>query len=397
MKRLWNCSNPCEQRTFSRRRSISLLLALLLMLSMVATGCQNQAEEPAVQDPVEEEPLNDLPQIEDEALLAKIEETCRPYFEHKGYTGLSIGVIKDGKIAYFNYGTTEKDGTVPVTEDTIYEIASNTKPFTAALLGLLANRQVVRLDQPISDFFDHEVPTYKGQQATLRDLATHSSGLPRLPDNLVVDDNPYADYTEEMLIEYLKEGTLNWEPGTAYAYSNLGVGLLGYILGKAADSTYSQLLQENILDPIGMPSSALVLDAEQQARKAKPHIIKGLPGNEWDFDVLEACGGLKSTTRDMTRYLMAYLGHVEVGEELKEAMKKTQHLYYNGSDAAMGLGWFWGTVGGVNMWNHTGQVGGYCSFTGFSPAQDIGVVLLCNNNTSVDNLAEQLVEVLAAE
>ena len=84
-------------------------------------------------------------------------------------------------------------------------------------------------------------------------------------------------------------------------------------------------------------------------------------------------------------------------EELKEAMKKTQHLYYNGSDAAMGLGWFWGTVGGVNMWNHTGQVGGYCSFTGFSPAQDIGVVLLCNNNTSVDNLAEQLVEVLAAE
>lgn len=397
MKNLWNSSNPGERKTFSRRRSISLLLALLLALSLVATGCQNNTEEPPVQDPVEEEPLNELPLIEDEALLAKIEETCRPYIEHKGYTGVSIGVIKDGKIAYFNYGTTEKDGTVPVTEDTIYEIASNTKPFTAALLGLLANRQVVKLDQPISDFFDHAVPTYQGQQATLRDLATHASGLPRLPDNLVINDNPYKDYTEAMLIEYLKEGTLNWQPGTAYSYSNLGMGLLGYILGKAADSTYSQLLQENILDPIGMTSSALVLDAEQQARKAKPHIVKGLPGHEWDFDVLEACGGLKSTTRDMTRYLMAYLGHVEVGEELKEAMKKTQHLYYNGSDAAMGLGWFWGTVGGVNMWNHTGQVGGYCSFTGFSPAQDIGVVLLCNNNTSVDNLAEQLVEVLAAE
>ena len=103
MKNLWNSSNPGERKTFSRRRSISLLLALLLALSLVATGCQNNTEEPPVQDPVEEEPLNELPLIEDEALLAKIEETCRPYIEHKGYTGVSIGVIKDGKIAYFNY------------------------------------------------------------------------------------------------------------------------------------------------------------------------------------------------------------------------------------------------------------------------------------------------------
>lgn len=412
MKTLWNHNDLTDtsKRLFSGasvkgmfRKHLCVLLACMMVLSLVAAGCQNTSDEPPTEDPaptdetLNQEPANDLPLIQDEALLAKIEDTCRPYFEYKGFTGLSIGVIKDGEIAYFNYGTTEKDGTVAVTEDTIYEIASNTKPFTAALLGLLANRETVSLSQPISDFFDHAVPTFNGEEATLRDLATHSSGLPRLPDNLVINDNPYKDYTEAMLLDYLQQGQLNWKPGTAYSYSNLGMGLLGYILGKAADSSYGELLQENILAPIGMDSTALVLNAEQQARKAKPHIIKGLPGHEWDFDVLEGCGGLKSTTRDMTRYLMAYLGHLEINDELEAALKKTQHLYYNGSDAQMGLGWFWGQVGGVNMWNHTGQVGGYCSFTGFSPYQDIGIVLLCNNATTVDNLADQLVEVLAGD
>src|SRR5208283_4407870 len=115
--------------------------------------------------------------------------------------------------------------------DTVFEIGSITKVFTALLLADMAQRGEVALTDPVSKYLPKGVkmPGRNGHAIMLQDLATHTSGLPRLPSNMKPKDfmNPYADYTPELLYQFLSSYELPRDPGSKWEYSNLGAGLLG--------------------------------------------------------------------------------------------------------------------------------------------------------------------------
>jgi CubicO group peptidase (beta-lactamase class C family) len=328
----------------------------------------------------------ELPTISDNDLLGKINSQCKAYFDSKGYVGMAVGVIKNGNISYFNYGSTKKGGS-PITQNTFFEIASMSKTFTGTLLGDFVVNGEVSQDDEVQKFFpDIQLSIYKGVPMQLINLANHTSGLPRMPSNFIYSSNPYKNYNEEMLLSFLRSFTLTKEPGTTYEYSNLGVGLLGYILSKVDNKPYNQILQERICNNLYMNSTSVFLTAEQQSRKASPYLANGDPGQEWDFDVLQACGGVKSTTRDYLRFVAANLGQIDTDNSLKSAMQLAQRVR---------LCWQYKSVDGgkLAIW-HDGLVGGYSSYTIFVPEAGIGVVVFCNNADTVIELGDQIIQLL---
>ena len=218
---------------------------------------------------------------------AEIDRLVQPLLEHKLIVGCVIGVIDGDEREVHGYGeVTVGDGRTP-DGATIYEIGSVTKAFTGTLLADMIERGEVKLDQPIAELCPKGVtpPEFAADQPiTLMHLATHTSGLPRLPDNMAPKDplNPYADYTAKQMDEFLNKHKLRRAPGE-YEYSNFGAGLLGELLARRAGKTYEALVVERIADPLGMDDTRITLTKEQQARFAPayngalaPHQTVGL-------------------------------------------------------------------------------------------------------------------------
>ena len=147
------------------------------------------------------------------------------------------------------------------------------------------------------------------RQITLADLATQSSGLPRLPTNMPVANpaNPYADYTAGLLYQFLDGYQLTRDPGQAYEYSNLGVGLLGYALARAGHGSYESLLRTRILTPLGMGATGITLTEDMRSRLAPGHDAAGQAVPNWDLSVLAGAGGLRSNVNDLLTFLAANL------------------------------------------------------------------------------------------
>src|SRR5215470_2283012 len=170
--------------------------------------------------------------------------------------GIVVGVISPEGRRIVAYGQLEKGDPRPLNGDTLFEIGSTTKVFTSLLLADMVQRGEVKLDDPVSKYLppDVKVPERNGRAITLVDLATHTSGLPRMPSNFAPKDpgNPYADYTLDQLYRFLSSYQLTRDIGSQYAYSNMGAALLGNALARGAGTDYEALVRSRICDPLGM-------------------------------------------------------------------------------------------------------------------------------------------------
>ncbi len=196
------------------------------------------------------------------------------------------------------------------------------------------------------------------------------------------------------MLSYLQTATLTRVPGTRYTYSNLGVAVLGYVLAKTSNKTFETLIGNSILEPLGMDSTAIHLSSVLQARKAAPHKANGTAGSEWEFGVMAPCGGMKSTVRDMMRWLAANLGSLKTTGALSSAMELAHKRFYSGSEARVCLGWHETDYGSVHALVHDGLVGGYCSFNAISLSDSTAVVILCSSASNVTNLGIDLMKIL---
>ena len=193
------------------------------------------------------------------------------------------GVIDQDGRRNFCLGNRRAGETNTVDADTIFEIGSITKVFTTTLLEDMVERGEVKLDGPISKYLPASVkaPSRNGREIALLDLATHTSGLPRLPGNLSVwhiathAENPYADYTLKMLYDFLSGYKLKRDIGSKYEYSNLGVGLLGQLLAFKAGTNYESLVVERVCKPLKMEDTCITLSPELQSRLASGHDESG--------------------------------------------------------------------------------------------------------------------------
>jgi CubicO group peptidase (beta-lactamase class C family) len=297
-----------------------------------------------------------------------------------------VAMIEDGQVAIEGFGTLPGGG--PPDGDTLFEIGSVTKTFTATLLAEAVVRGEVRLDEPVRDLLPgFAIPSRDGREITLADIAEQHSGLPRMPDNFRPRDtaDPFADYDAGRLKQFLAGYTLPRDPGAAYEYSNLAIGLLGYALAENRHVSYDDLLAERIFRPLGMTSSAVSLAPFLRTRLAPGEDAAAKSAPHWHLDALAGAGGISSSAADMLRYVRAYMGKVPT--PLHAAMSLAITPRRPVDDQQIGLVWMRLPIpgGGTVVW-HNGLTGGYASFIGFTADSRKGVVILTNRAQEIDDL-----------
>ncbi|WP_250432486.1 serine hydrolase [Hanstruepera flava] len=322
-----------------------------------------------------------------------IKENIQARVEAGENVGISIAYVEGDKVDFFSYGTTDLKHNIPVNEHTVYEIGSISKVFTCIMLADEVLKGSMKLSDPIVNYLPNtvKVPTRNGREITLLDLATHTSALPRMPDNFNPRDprNPYVDYTPEHIYEFMSSYELTRDIGSDYEYSNYAMGLLGHILELHTGKSYETLLIEKIAHPCNMISTRLALTDSMKNHLAKPH-AQGVEVSNWDITGLAGAGGIRSTTEDMVKFLMANMGVLK--PNIYEAMTLSQQVAYEKQtdQFKIGLGWHYAQNGDDTIIWHNGATGGYKSFTGFIEGTQKGVVVLGNADTDIGRLGMKL-------
>lgn len=312
------------------------------------------------------------------------------------YAGITVGFITaDGEQQVTAYGP--RAGVTPFDGNTVFEIGSITKTMTAVVLADMVREGKVALDDPVQKHLPAGtvIPKRNEREITLLDLATQTSGLPRLPANLRPVDirNPYAGYTSQELFTFLSTYTLTRDIGAQYEYSNLGFGLLGEALSNRGGATFEQLIQARIFEPLGMADSRVTLTSSMKSRLAPGHAANGDSALNWDFRALAATGAVRSTVNDMLRYLRANVDSTHRPRGLVMAATLREQRPGPNASTTMGLAWHRTRLpsGSLVIW-HNGGTGGYRSFAGLNRERGVAVVVLTNTATSVDELGIRLLE-----
>jgi D-alanyl-D-alanine-carboxypeptidase/D-alanyl-D-alanine-endopeptidase len=306
--------------------------------------------------------------------------------EHRT-VGIVAGLIEPGGRRVVFHGTREKGGARKVDGDTLFEIGSVTKVFTSLLLTDMVRRGEVSLDDPVAKYLPAgtKIPERGGKQITLVDLATHTSGLPRLPTNMEPKDpnNPYADYDAARLYAFMASYQLPRDIGSKFEYSNLGAGLLGHALSRRAGMDYETLVRTRISGPLRMDSTVVTLTPALKARLATGYDPNLAPAANWDLGVLEGAGALRSSANDLLKLLAAALGYTPTPLKADmDAMLATRRGV-GAPKAEQALGWQVLTFPQGEIVNHSGGTGGYRTYLAFDPKQRLGVVVLSNSESVV--------------
>jgi D-alanyl-D-alanine-carboxypeptidase/D-alanyl-D-alanine-endopeptidase len=320
---------------------------------------------------------------------ADLQEMLRYLVEDNATPGIVLGILEaDGSTRIVSHGSAGA-GAQPLSAKTTFEIGSITKTFTGTLLADMVAKGEVALADPISKYLPKGVaaPSRSGREITLLDLATHRSGLPRLPENLAPADrtNPYADYTVQMLYAFLSKHQLRRDPGAEPEYSNVGVGLLGHVLALAAKTSYRELVKTRILTPLGMTMTGFEREGAIAQSMAKGH-TKGEIVPYWSaIEPIEAAGALKSNVEDMLKYLRAQVGPPR--NALERAMRDAhgERAPVSGS-LTIGLAWQRATSPHGPVVTHGGGTAGFSTYVGFNPEKRVGFVMLTNTGGLTDNI-----------
>jgi len=299
-------------------------------------------------------------------------------------TELSICIVKGDSDKYI--GVERRNDSLVYIEnsDSVFEIGSITKTFTGTMLAKLVYEGKVRLEDPIKDYLPlplHQ-SSLNGEEVRLVHLANHTSGLPFEPANVregkghAFDPySPYKQYSTEDLHEYLShEMVLTSTPGERRLYSNLGGGLLGYILTCVTKKTYEELLSESICAPLRMQNTFVELTPQRARRMVQGRDQNGrpLPMGGGDCGALTGCGGIKSSAQDLSKYIRANMRDTTYFDLAQKTTKQfDEHL-------TGGLGWATYSENGMHHVGAFGATGGYTCGVIFERSRRVGIVLLTN-------------------
>lgn len=338
-----------------------------ILISLIFSACGNSQTRPAIN-----QQNTDQSKITEEQAALIFEKTNA----FPNNTQLAIALIKNGQVHF--YGVKRENDTIRTitNHDRVFEIGSISKVFTGTLLAELVEEGKIDLSQNINEYLDF--PFKDNQQITFLALANHTSGLPRLPSNLNLifadPTNPYKGYDEEKLKVYLTEKMeLAGHAGKKSDYSNLGFGLLGYVLSEIDKKTYQELATSRIFSKYDM-SSTTTIRSEITDRLVKGLTAKGVEASNWDLAILAGAGGILSTVEDMSRFAMAQFD--PANEALALSRTKTFEL---GSNMDIGLGWVIINKESGSTWHwHNGGTGGYTSSMALDVEKQNGVIILSN-------------------
>lgn len=333
---------------------------------------------------------------------------------------MAIGVVWNGQRRFYNYGVASKDSGRPVTSDTLFEVGSVSKAYTATLTAYAGEMGKLTLTDPVA----RHLPELQGSavgKATVLDLAAHTTGLPlQVPDG--IDTMP-------AYWQYLKR----WRPpqpiGTHRVYSNNGIGLLGLVAASSLGESFEAAMARTVLAPIGLKHTYYRVPAERNADRAQGYTAKDVPIRMRSGLLWQESYGVKTSSADLLRFVEANMHGVPVDATLQRAIDATHTGYFRTGTMAQALVWeryrYPVTLqallaandaalktapitrltppeqGDAGVWLHkTGSTNGFAAYALFVPQQKIGLVMLANKNFPNDarlRMGYEIVTQLVAE
>jgi serine-type D-Ala-D-Ala carboxypeptidase/endopeptidase len=294
--------------------------------------------------------------------------------------GVVFVKIEQGDIEYYSCGYNSLDEMRSPDLDTIFEIGSITKVFTALLFTRLEELGVLSLSDPVGKYLPSSthIPERDGVSISCEHLLTHTSALPPMPPNFDHTNamRSFAKYGADDLVAGVENLSLEWPIGQSYVYSNFGYAVLGYVAEKITGERWDDLVKRHICAPLRLENTRTETNARQD-NVATAHRGRE-PVSHFSLGIMRAAGGLKSSSRDMATFLSANLGLIE--SELASAMKKARTVFYRESPIfALGLGWHIQQRGRQEIVWHRGETSGQTSFVAVDAAARSGIVMLSNS------------------
>jgi len=339
----------------------------------------------------------------DTGLRQVVDSRVEPLMQQQGIAGLSVAVVKNGQAQYFNYGVASKSTQQPVTEDTLFEIGSVSKTFTATLGGYAQATGKLKLTDNASQY----LPTLYGSafdRISLLQLATYTpGGLPlQFPD---AADNAGA------MLGYFQHWKPTYAPGVQRLYSNPSIGLFGYLAAQSLHQPFNVAMERTLLPKLGLKNTHVSVPAEKAGQYAQGYDKQHKPVRVGPGALDSEAYGIKTSTQDMARYVMVNMHTETLAKPLQQAIATTHTGYYTVNDMTQGLGWEyyaypitlqalidgnstpmamephkanWLATPQVQpanvLYNKTGSTSGFGAYVAFVPSKDIGVVILANKN-----------------
>jgi CubicO group peptidase (beta-lactamase class C family) len=335
-----------------------------------------------------------------DSLIKSLPGIVKAVYDESGLPSLSIAIVYDRDIIYSQaFGFADQEKKISATTGTIYPIASITKLFTATMLVQLSEKGVVSLDTPVKNFLpEYKVKSpYNGTQpTTLRQLATHTSGLPKDANVSFQSDYAAANWivsmgssemkwyaSKEEVLTNLPDIELEYPPNSRYSYSNLGMCLLGIALERAACQSYTEYIETKILKPLGMDHSGFFLQNKKFSSAPIGYVYvdstsKTLIAPEWELGAALYTGGLYSTAEDLARFLSLQFQNDTPGELqiISADGLRMMHL----ESIGWGIGW-----GRYPVIEHTGGHLGFYAYIRAIPKLKIGIAALTNSHNPLSS------------
>jgi beta-lactamase class C len=345
-----------------------------------------------------------------------VDSTIKPLMARDGIPGMAVGVVVDGKPSFFYYGVADKQSARPISANTLFEVGSISKTFTATLTSYARLRGFLSLSDTVDKYF----PSLEGSQfgdVTLLELGTHTAGV--LP--LQVPDGIDSD---EQLVAYLKGFRSAKPPGTVRVYNNIGIGTLGLVVAKAMHEDFATLMDRRLLTALGLTSTFVDVPPARMADYAQGYTSEDALHRMTLGELGLQAYGVRTTAPDLTRFLEINMGQIHVDDTMERAVMQTHTGYFQAGVITQDLIWeqypypvklpalLEGTamVGGTaparrlepphkpqaNVWiNKTGSTGGFGAYVAFIPSKKLGIVLLANKSYSLSERVNAAFDILS--
>jgi beta-lactamase class C len=339
----------------------------------------------------------------DQQLETLVNAAVGPVMQQQNIAGLAVAITQNGQQHYFNYGVASKKDRKPVSQDTLFEIGSVSKTFTATLAAYAqANGKL-----SLSDSASAVLPALRGSafdHISLLQLGTYTAG------GLPLQFPGEADHPETML-GYFKQWTPVYPAGTHRLYSNPSIGLFGYLAANSMGQPFDVLMEKTLLPKLGLKHTYLKVPQEQMGLYAQGYNKDDKPVRVGPGALDSEAYGVKTSASDLLRYVEANMKPAGLEKPLQQAIATTHTGYYTVGDMTQGLGWELypypvtqdrllagnstemtmqaQTVQWLNppqlqqknvLINKTGSTGGFGAYVAFVPSKDIGIVILANKN-----------------
>ncbi|HTU49678.1 MAG TPA: class C beta-lactamase [Acidobacteriaceae bacterium] len=348
-----------------------------------------------------------------------VDTSIRPVMAKYGIPGMAVGLTVAGKPYVFTYGVASTATRQPVTRDTLFEIGSISKTFTATL----ASYAQVMGDLSLSDKTSKYLPALQGRPfgtVSLLNLGTHTpGGLPlQVPENIKNNDE---------LLQYFKHWQATYPPGTRRTYSNIGIGTLGWITARSMRQDFASLMEQRLFPGLGMKSSYIHVPKSDMENYAQGYTRQDKP-IRMDSGVLSSeAYGVKTTAPDMIHFVEENINPAGLNKPLQHAITETHTGYFQAGPMTQDLIWeqypYPVTLNALlegnsaamafdatpvteikppekpreDVWiNKTGSTNGFGAYVAFVPEKRFGIVILANKNYPNDARVTAAFEILTA-